>query len=138
MIENGKKVKIHYTLTVEGLVVDSSEGQEPLQYTHGNGEIIIGLERQLLGLDIGDKREITVTPEEGYGFEDPEAFLEVPREKLPEGDILPGTQFLMTRQDGSRVPVTISDINEESVVLNLNHPLAGKELIFMVEIEGIE
>ena len=138
MIENGKKIKIHYTLTVDGTVVDSSEGQDPLHYTHGMGEIISGLERQLLGLNIGDKREITVSPEEGYGFEDPEAFVEVPREKLPEGDIVPGMQFLMTRQDGSKVPVTVSNVDEESVVLNLNHPLAGKELIFTIEIVGIE
>ena len=138
MIENGKKVKIHYTLTVEGFVVDSSEGQEPLQFTHGSGEIIVGLEKRLDGLKVGDKREITVSPEEGYGLEDPEAFVEVPRSRLPEGDILPGMQFLVTRQDGSRIPVTISEVKTDSVILNLNHPLAGKELIFTIEIVEIE
>ncbi|MBI4971021.1 MAG: peptidylprolyl isomerase [Candidatus Omnitrophica bacterium] len=138
MIENGKRVKIHYTLTVEGFVVDSSEGQEPLQYTQGNGEIIVGLERQLLELNVGDRREITVSPEDGYGLEDPAAFVEVAKDRLPEGDLLPGMQFLVTRQDGSKMPVTITEVKEDSVILNLNHPLAGKELIFTIEIIAID
>lgn len=119
-------------------MVDSSEGREPLQYTQGRGEIIQGLERQLLGLKVGERREVIVSAEEGYGPEDPEAFVEVPRGRFPEGELLPGMQFIVTRDDGSQIPVTVSQVQEDMVTLNLNHPLAGKELAFTIEIVEIE
>lgn len=138
MIESGKKVKLHYTLTVEGEVIDSSTGEETFEYTHGVGQIIPGLEKQLEGLEVGDERDIAIPPQDAYGFEDPEAFVEVQRTELPEGDVFPGMQFVVTREDGSRLPVTVVEMKENTVILNLNHPLAGKELHFKIEIVEIE
>ena len=83
-IQTGATVQLDYTLTVDGQVVDSSQGRTPLSYVHGKGQIIPGLERELLGLHVGDAKDVTVQPEDGYGRVDPAAFITVSREQLPQ------------------------------------------------------
>lgn len=137
-IQDNMSVQLDYTLTVDGQVMDSSEGHGPFQYVHGKGQIIPGLERQLVGLAIGDSREITVTPEEGYGPVDPAAVLEVPRAQMPStvdpkvGQVLRGVD-----SNGKSFRATIREIHDGTVTLDLNHPLAGKTLLFKIKVLAI-
>ena len=134
-IQAGSTVQFDYTLTVDGKVVDSSQGREPLRYVQGQGQIIPGLERQMAGLHAGDKRHFTVAPEEGYGAADPKAVMDVPRTQLPP-EITPhvGQVLQGTGKDGQHFQAVIRTVGSESVQLDLNHPLAGKTLQFDVAV----
>ncbi|OGW85692.1 MAG: hypothetical protein A3C35_08080 [Omnitrophica bacterium RIFCSPHIGHO2_02_FULL_46_11] len=134
MIQNGKEVSLHYELIVDGETIDSTKGREPFQYTHGKQQIIPALEIHLEGLDQGDEREIVLGPEDAYGIVDPNAFIEVPISQMPQIDLEIGTQLGIIGPDGAQVPATIVELKEETVILNLNHPLAGKELRFLIQI----
>ena len=139
VIEEGKTVDFEYTLTVDGEVVDTSEGKAPLEYVHGQGQIIPGLSRQLEGLKKGDEKKITVSPEEGYGLVRQDAFIEFPKENVTEGVELEIGKVLQLRTDaGQTVLARIADIKGEKLLLDLNHPLAGKELKFDVKIVDIK
>ena len=138
-IEKGKKVNFEYTLTVEGEVVDTSEGRAPFEYVHGSGQIIPGLSNQLEGMQAGDAKKVTVAPQDGYGEFNPEAVKEVPKTSLPpDADVKPGMYLQMKTQAGQQVPIRVSDVKEDVVVLDLNHPLAGKTLEFDVKIVSVE
>ncbi|RLF26033.1 MAG: peptidylprolyl isomerase [Thermoplasmata archaeon] len=135
MIEKGKAVLFDYVLTVDDEEVDSSKGREPHRYVHGEGNIVRGLERQLHGLKEGDKKTIVVSPEEGYGVVDPEAFREIPKSQLSPGmELHVGTVLKARTQDGGSMPVVIHEVKEETVIVNFNHPLAGKELHFDITV----
>lgn len=134
MIEDGKKVRIHYTLEVDGEVVDSTEGREPFEYIQGKQQIIPGLEKQMEGLKAGDEREIIVGPDDAYGVEDPNAYIEVPKDKMPEGGLEIGMLVHATTPDGKQMVVRVAEIRDETIVLNFNHPLAGKELHFKIAV----
>jgi len=138
-IKDGSKVFFDYTLTVDGEVVDSSEGREPLEYTQGQNQIVTGLEKALLGLKAGDEKTVTVSPEEGYGLIDPEALREVPKSSLPP-ELEPQVGMILGMQgpSGRPLPVKVSEIKEESVIMDFNHPLAGKELNFKVKVVSVE
>lgn len=139
MIEKGKKVKLDYILIVDGKVIDSSEKSGPFEYTHGKSNIIEGFEKQLEGLKVGDKRRIVVSADEAYGPVDPKAFKEIPKSSLPEGIVLEVGQLIEGRDNsGRKFPLTISEIRKETVVVNRNHPLAGKDLQFEVTIIDIQ
>ncbi len=128
-------VSIEYSLTVGGEVVDTTEGDEPLQFLQGHQNIIPGLERELAGMKIGEKKTVTVSPEEAYGEVDPENIIEVPRSEFPEEIPLePGIELEVKNADGEELSATIAGITQETVKLDFNHPLAGKQLTFEVEI----
>jgi peptidylprolyl isomerase len=139
--KNGDLVKVHYTgKLATGEQFDSSEGREPLQFTVGGGQMIKGFDVAIPGMAIGDKKTINISPEEGYGERNPEAIIEFPKTNIPP-DMLPqlqvGMQLTLTNQQGQPVPVMIADIQEEIVVLDANHFLAGKELVFDIELVAI-
>jgi len=135
MIQDNMAIQLDYTLTVDGGIVDSTEGRTPFRYVHGKGQIIPGLERQLAGLHVGETREITVSPDEAYGPVDPSAFVEVPKEQLPP-NISPEVGLILRGMDPDGRPfrATISQIADQAVTLDLNHPLAGKTLLFKVKV----
>ena len=134
-VQDGKAVQIDYTLRVDGEVVDTSEGRGPLRYVHGQGQLIPGLERQLVGLHAGDTRSVTVSPEEGYGAVDPEAFVDVSKEQLAQDVTLEvGTALQGTSPDGKPFRAQVHEVDAESVTLDLNHPLAGKTLEFDITV----
>ncbi len=137
-IQDNMKVGLEYTLTSEGAVVDSTDGKEPFHYVQGQGQIIPGLERQLVGLHVGDTKEVTVTPEEGYGVVDQAAFIKVEKKQLPK-DVPPHVGMMLTGKnpDGRSFRARISEIKDDQVTLDLNHPLAGKTLVFKVKIIDI-
>ena len=137
-VQDGTTVQLDYTLTVDGKVVDSSKGRTPLSYVQGQGQLVPGLEKQLVGLKAGDTRSVSVTPEEGYGPVDPEAFVEVSREQLP-ADITPevGQALRGTGPDGRPFRATVFKVGSDKVTLDLNHPLAGKTLFFDVTVVSV-
>jgi FKBP-type peptidyl-prolyl cis-trans isomerase SlyD len=128
-------VSINYTLTVEGQVVDTTEGDEPLQFLQGHQNIIPGLERELAGMEIGDSKQVVVSPTEAYGEVDPDNIIDVPRSEFPEEIPLePGTELEVKNSDGEVLSATINEVNKDTVKLDFNHPLAGKELTFDVTV----
>ena len=136
-IQNDQVVSFHYTLTdANGTVIDKSEGQ-PLVYLHGAGNIIPGLENALAGKNVGDKLVVNVPAAEGYGEYSAELVQEVPRNMF-QGveDIQAGMQFQAQTDDGIQV-VTVKDVTDEHVIVDGNHPLAGQDLNFDVEIVEI-
>lgn len=139
VIAKGNVVSFDYTLTIDGEEVDSSEGKEPLEYTHGEGKIITGLSRQLEGMKAGEKKKVVVQPKEAYGEIDPNAFKEIQKLQLPS-NIEPKVDMLlqMRAMDGRSIPVRISEVKDDVVVLDLNHPLAGKTLTFQVKIISVK
>lgn len=134
MIKKDSKVKIHYTLKVDGEVVDSSEGKDPLEYVQGAQHIIPGLEEALEGLKTGDKKEVTVSPEQGYGPHNPDAMQKVPKSAFHGADGLVVGEMVMGNAGGREFQAKIVDVTDEEVTLDLNHALAGKTLEFSVEV----
>ena len=130
MIENGKRVKIHYTLKVDGEVVESSAGREPFEYVHGKDAIIPGLQRGLEGLNAGDHSEITVGPDDGYGPVDPEALVQVPRDRLPKGRITIGTILTTSGSSGEVLRARVTELHDDHAILDFNHPLYSFNLTY--------
>ena len=135
MIENGDKVKIHYRLSVDGRLLDSSEGREPLTYTQGEGQIVPGLERHLARLNPGDETEVEVPPEQAYGSWKEDAIQTLPRDAFDNPEGLQVGRIIQGRTlEGQAFTATIQRLDRDEVTLDLNHPLAGRTLKFEVEI----
>jgi FKBP-type peptidyl-prolyl cis-trans isomerase SlyD len=138
-VQEGSLVSIEYTLTDEsGAVLDSNVGKEPLTFIHGAGQVVKGLERELAGLKVGDQKKVQVKPEDGYGLTDQKALQEIPREMIPAEAQKPGTMLMSKAQDGSAIPIRVHEVKEKTVVVDFNHPLAGKTLNFDVKIKDIQ
>ncbi|HSH43584.1 MAG TPA: FKBP-type peptidyl-prolyl cis-trans isomerase [Arenicellales bacterium] len=139
VITEGSKVSLEYTLNIEGgETVDSNAGQDPLVYTQGNSEIIPALEEELNGLSVGDEKQVTLEPDQAYGSVDPDAFREVPLEQIPEEARQEGQLLVMQDQQGNQQQIRLSEIREDTALLDLNHPLAGKTLQFDVRVVDIQ
>lgn len=138
-IAKGSVVNLDYSLHLgDGQVVDSSEPGEPLTYLHGEGQIVPGLESALEGLDVGENRKVVVAPAEGYGEHDPRGIQEVPRGAFPPGfDPQVGMELTAEGPSGEPVPFSIREVKPASVVIDLNHPLAGKTLHFEVTVREV-
>jgi len=138
-VENGATVKLEYTLKDDaGTVLDSNKGQEPLSFTQGGQQLMPGLEKQLIGMHVGEEKKVVLKPEDAYGQNDPAAQAEVPKNALPPEALNVGTRLMARNQAGETRPVTVKEIKENTVVLDLNHPLAGKTLVFEVKVLGVE
>lgn len=138
-IQKGSAVAFKYVLTVDGQVVDSSREGAPLRYVHGEGKIIPGLEAQLEGMRAGETKTISVPPEQAYGQAMPEKLQEVDRSLIPQdAQIEPGAPLQIKSPDGRSRVVKIAQVKEDKVVIDFNHPLAGKTLNFDVEIVSVE
>ncbi|MHB1459180.1 MAG: FKBP-type peptidyl-prolyl cis-trans isomerase [Armatimonadota bacterium] len=135
----GNKVKVHYkgTLT-DGSVFDSSEGREPLEFTLGEGQVIPGFDAGVCGMEVGEKKTIEIPADQAYGPHFAEGIMVVDRSEFPE-DMYPevGDQLQMRQPDGSGMIVRVTCADEKSVTLDANHPLAGQDLIFEVELVDI-
>jgi FKBP-type peptidyl-prolyl cis-trans isomerase 2 len=138
-IQAGSMVAFDYTLTDEsGNVIDTSKGKEPMHYVHGKGQIIPGLEKELAGMTVGSEKKVTVKPEDAYGQVNPQAFQEVPKDKIPAEALKVGAVLTATGPEGQRVPVRVHEIKENTVIMDFNHPLAGKTLLFDIKITEIK
>ena len=138
MIENGKVVSVHYVgKFTDGEVFDSSEGREPLQFEVGSGQLIPGFESAIIGKVVGDKVTASITPEEGYGLVREDLIVSVPLDKMP-GDVEVGQALEAQGDNGQSAQVFVKEINEDTVVIDGNHPLAGKDLVFEIEVVEIQ
>lgn len=138
-IKQGDTVRIHYTGTLlDGQVFDSSDGRDPLEFVVGSGQIIPGLDSAMPGLAVGDKKRVEIACVDAYGPINPGMRQEIPREGIPDDIPLePGTQLQMQTPDGQALPVMVVEVNDATVTLDANHPLAGQDLIFDIEVVSI-
>lgn len=137
-VQDGQVVSMEYSLHVDGEMIDSSQGREPLEFLQGAGNIIPGLEDELYGMEIGETKNVIVAAEDGYGELDPDAFIDVPREQFPpEIPLEVGVQLQLQDGNGQVMMARIDTVEADRVRLDFNHPLAGKELVFDVKIVGL-
>ncbi|WP_428651470.1 FKBP-type peptidyl-prolyl cis-trans isomerase [Roseibium sp.] len=137
--KSGDTVRLHYKGTLDdGSVFDSSEGREPLEFTVGSGQIIPGLDRAIPGMKVGDEKTVRIDAEDAYGPHNPAAKQAVPRTHIPETVPLSiGLQLQAQTENGQMMTVTVVEISDEEVILDANHPLAGKALTFEIQLTGI-
>lgn len=134
-VQDGQVVSMEYTLRVDGEVLDTSDGHGPLQFLAGSGNIIPGLEREMIGMRIGDSKDVVVAPADGYGEFDEEAYMEVPRNDFPKDmPVEEGIELNVSDEEGQTRYARIDGVDGETVRLNFNHPLAGAELHFNVKV----
>lgn len=134
---NPRVVSFHYTLkNAAGEKLESSFGAEPLMYLEGVGQIIPGLEEAIKSLKAGDKKTITVKAAEAYGEIEPDMIVEVPKERLPKADVTVGDRFHADSGDGHSQVVQVTKVTDTHVTIDGNHPLAGQDLTFEVEIDA--
>ncbi len=138
-IAAGATVRIEYTLKdAAGAVLDSTRDREPLRYVQGQADILPGLERALEGLQVGAETRVILTPDEAYGFVDPSAVTEIPREMVPANAAVVGTRLTARNQAGDARQVMVKEVREKTIVLDMNHPLAGKTLVFEVKVVEVQ
>ncbi len=137
VVKKGDTVKVEYIGKLEdGTVIDSSDQHDkPLEFTAGEGQLIKGFDDAVMGMEEGEEKEVTITPDEGYGDHNPELVRDMPRNIFPEDQKLEKNMvYILNLPDGRKIPVRISDFSEESVTVDLNPPLAGKTLIFKIKL----
>lgn len=135
----GDTVKVHYrgSLT-NGSVFDSSEGKNPLQFELGSGKVIAGFDNGVKGMSVGEKKTVQIPVQDAYGPKNSKLIIEVEKKNLPQ-DITPavGMELNMMSNNNEPIPVVITTIKEETIILDANHPLAGEDLIFDIELVEI-
>lgn len=139
-VQEGDTITVEYEGRLEdGTVFDSSDKhEEPLQFTVGEGKIIKGFDQAVVGMKVGEKKEVTVPPDQAYGQHNPELVRDLPKNVFPEDqEIQRGMVFMMSLPDGRQVPVRIAEVGDEQVKVDLNSPLAGKTLTFTIKVVSI-
>ena len=140
IVKKGDRVKVQYTGTLQdGTIFDKSKEGEPLEFTVGSGQLIPGFDKAVEGMKLNEEKKVTIKPEDAYGKRDETAIREYLKDALPE-NFKPEKGMVIRLQDqsGRAIPGTITDINENSITIDLNHPLAGKDLTFNIKVVGIE
>jgi FKBP-type peptidyl-prolyl cis-trans isomerase SlyD len=138
-IREGSQVALEYTLSDEsGTVIESNKGKQPMSYIHGKSQIIPGLEKELSGMKVGEEKKIQVQPEDGYGPINPDAFQEVPKDKLPPEALKVGAMLMAQGPRGQGISVRVHEIKDTTVIMDFNHPMAGKTLSFDVKVSEIK
>jgi FKBP-type peptidyl-prolyl cis-trans isomerase SlyD len=139
MVKDGATVSLEYTLSGEdGKVIESNKGKEPLRFVDGRSQIIPGLEKALEGMKAGGEKKVTVKPEDAYGPFDPNAYREVPKENIPADSLKEGMTLFAKNAEGEMFPVRVKEVKDKTVVIDMNHPLAGKTLVFDVKIIDVQ
>lgn len=140
MIEDGKKVKFQYTLRVDGDVIEDPTGQDPIEYEQGSENVLPGLQKGLVGLKAGDRKEIILAAGEGYGEINPDLIIKIPKSNINaqnQDQVQVGTILNAKRSTGQSIRGHVQAILEDAYLVDFNHPLAGKELRFEVEIISV-
>jgi len=138
-VKTGDKVKVNYTGKLRnGETFDSSEGREPLEFTVGGGQVIKGFDQGVMGMQVGDKRTVEIEVDDAYGEKNQDMVIEFPKTQFP-ADMKPepGMQLMMNNGEGQSFPVLVKEVKEETVLLDANHPLAGEDLVFDIELVEI-
>lgn len=137
-VSDGTQVLLEYTLKLDDrTVLESNVGKEPMTYTQGAHEIVPGLEKAMEGMAIGDTKHVEVKPADGYGEVDPKAFQEVKKSQIPEKAWKVGTQLEAKSPDGQSMYPRVAEVKSDTIVLDFNHPLAGKTLFFDIKVVDI-
>jgi FKBP-type peptidyl-prolyl cis-trans isomerase 2 len=139
-VKKGDKVKVEYTGKLEdGTVFDSSDKHDaPLEFIVGSGQLIKGFDDALVGMQIGEEKEIKLEPKDAYGEYNPNLIKEMPRDCFPQDkEIEAGMVFVMNLQDGRKALIRIAEVTEETITIDLNPPLAGKILLFKIKVVDI-
>jgi peptidylprolyl isomerase len=137
--KKGDKVKVHYhgKLT-NGETFDSSAGREPLEFEVGSGSVIKGFDEGVSGMRVGEKKTINIPVDEAYGERSEDMLIEFPKDRFPKDmEIKEGMQLMMSNGTGQNIPVIVTEVKDDAVILDANHPLAGEELIFDIELVEI-
>jgi len=137
--KKGDKVKVHYhgKLT-NGETFDSSAGREPLEFEIGSGSVIKGFDEGVSGMKVGEKKTINIPVDEAYGERSEDMLIEFPKDRFPKDmEIKEGMQLMMSNGTGQNIPVIVTEVKDDDVILDANHPLAGEELIFDIELVEI-
>lgn len=137
---NGDKVKVHYHGRLRnGETFDSSQGREPLEFEVGAGQMIKGFDDGVKGMQVGDKKTVEIGAADAYGHREDANMIEFPKDQFPpDMNPEPGMQLMLSNDQGQQFPVVVTEVKEDSVVLDANHPLAGQDLIFDIEMMHIE
>ncbi len=138
--KDGDKVKVHYHGKLRnGETFDSSEGREPLEFTVGEGNVIKGFDDGVRGMQVGDKKTVEINADDAYGQKDQKNVIEFPKDQFPP-DMKPevGMQLMLSSGEGHQFPVRVAEVKDDVVVLDANHPLAGQDLIFDIEMMEIK
>jgi FKBP-type peptidyl-prolyl cis-trans isomerase SlyD len=139
VVKDGTVVSLQYTLFGEdGKTIESNKGKEPLKYVQGQHMMIPGLEKELAGMKVGQEKHVEIKPEDAYGRVDPGAVLELPKEQIPAEAQKVGTVLTARGPQGQSRPVKVKEVKEKTVVLDTNHPMAGKTLVFDVKVLDIQ
>ena len=135
-VKDGDVVRVHYTgKLTNGKQFDSSTGREPLEFTVGAGQMIKGFDDAMPGMTVSEKKTINILPEDAYGQKDEQAIIEFPKKNIPKDMKLEvGMQLQLRNENGQPFPVTVAEIKDDVIVLDTNHSLAGKELVFDIEL----
>jgi len=138
-VKKGDKVKVHYTgRLLDGTEFDSSAGRSPLEFTVGAGQMIRGFDTGVEGMAIGEKKTLQIPSQDAYGERSEEAMIEFPKSNVPDDMTLsPGMQLTLRDQQGNPVPVTVAELKDDVIILDANHFLAGKDLVFDIELVEI-
>ena len=136
----GDNVKVHYTGKLEdGTVFDSSREGDPLGFTLGEGQVIPGFENAVVGMEAGQSHTATLAPDQAYGPRRDDLVIEIGKDQVPDGlDPQVGQNLQLTMQDGSPLPVVVTDVSGDTITLDANHPLAGQTLVFDIELVEVE
>lgn len=140
IVQEKSNVSVHYTGTLEtGEVFDSSLERDPLSFTVGEGQMIPGFEKAVKGMKLNETKKITIEPEEAYGEVKPEMVQTIGKEQLPaDMEVQVGQQLASQMPDGQQIVVTVTEIKDDAITIDANHPLAGKTLNFDIEVIKIE
>jgi peptidylprolyl isomerase len=135
-IKAGDTITVNYTGKLDnGVVFDSSEGREPLKFTVGTGQLIKGFDQAVIDMTVGDKKTVTILPEDGYGPRNEDNIVELPRDTVPEDmELTIGMQLHLSDPNGNPVPAVVAEIGDDVIKMDINHMLAGKTIIFDIEI----
>jgi len=137
--KSGDKVQVHYTGKLKnGVIFDSSVDREPLEFTLGKGMMIPGFEAAVHGMAVGDSKTTTIPVEQAYGPVSEDMLVRVDRQEIPQDiELQPGLQLTMHQSNGQPIPVVVKEITDTSVMLDANHPLAGEDLVFEIQLVNI-
>ena len=139
-VRDGDKVKVHYHGRLRnGETFDSSEGRDPLEFTVGAGQMIKGFDEGVKGMQMGQKKTVEIGADDAYGQREAENLIEFPKDQFPaEMKPEPGMQLMLSNDEGQQFPVVVTEVKDDSVLLDANHPLAGQDLIFDIEMMEIQ
>jgi len=139
-VKKGDKIKVEYEGKLEdGTVFDSSEKHgQPLEFEVGSGQLIKGFDDAVIGMEKGEEKEIKLQPKDAYGDHNPQLIKKIPRDKLPEDqEPKPGMMLMINLPNGARIPANIKEVTDKEITIDVNHPLAGKVLIFKIKVVDI-